>query len=160
MGNSYDKYHNIWGNSYDKYKDILTFQSLINFRDRSISFILEKAKNNFSDMAYQNLNVCHFNKYGFCKFKSTCRKPHIMEICSNNGCEIRVCSLRHPKSCRYFREIGYCKFGEWCLFKHGNGEGIKTNIALEKVDSKILKLEIESKILREYLAEKDAAIQN
>ena len=69
-------------------------------------------------MANQNLNVCDFNKYGFCKFKSTCRKPHIMEICSNNGCETRVCSLRHPKSFRYFREIGYCKFGEWCLFKN------------------------------------------
>ena len=109
-------------------------------------------------MAHQNLNVCDFNKYGFCKFKSTCRKPHIMEICSKNDCEIRVCSLRHPKLCRYFREIGYCKFGEWCLFKHGNG--VKMNIALENVDSKIVKLENESRKLREILTEKDAAIES
>ena len=111
-------------------------------------------------MADQNLNICDFNKYGFCKFKSTCRKPHIMEICSNNGCETRVCSLRHPKSFRYFREIGYCKFGEWCLFNHENGEGFGVNTALEKVDSKIVILENESKILRENLAEKDATIKN
>ena len=78
-----------------------------------------------------------------------------MEICSNNGCETRVCSLRHPKSCRYFREIGYCKFGEWCLFNHANWKGVGINTALEKVDSKIVILENESKTLRENLAEKD-----
>ena len=83
-----------------------------------------------------------------------------MEICSNNGCETRVCSLRHPKSCRYFHEMQYCKFGEWCLFNHENGKGFGINTALEKVDSKIVILENESKKLRENLAEKDATIKN
>ena len=41
-----------------------------------------------------------------------------MEKCSKLKCDIQQCSLRHPQVCRYFRDIGYCKFGEWCLFKH------------------------------------------
>ena len=42
-----------------------------------------------------------------------------MEICpKNKQCEIQKCSLRHPRTCRYHRDIGYCKFGKWCLFNH------------------------------------------
>ena len=41
-----------------------------------------------------------------------------MEICTNKACKIDVCKLRHSRSCRYHRDIGFCKFGEWCLFKH------------------------------------------
>ena len=63
-------------------------------------------------------NVCSFNKYGFCKFRLNCRRPHIMEKCSKPNCEILTCSKRHPKVCRYFRDIGFCKFSEWCLFNH------------------------------------------
>ena len=69
-------------------------------------------------MAPQNQNVCSFNKYGFCKFKLNCRKQHIMEKCSKTNCEIHSCSSRHPRTCRYYRDIGYCKFGEFCLFNH------------------------------------------
>ena len=63
-------------------------------------------------------NVCSFNKYGFCKFRLNCRRQHVMEKCSKLKCDIEQCRLRHPQVCRYFRDIGYCKFGEWCLFKH------------------------------------------
>ena len=41
-----------------------------------------------------------------------------MENCSQLKCDIEQCRLRHPQVCRYFRDIGYCKFGEWWLFKH------------------------------------------
>ena len=30
-------------------------------------------------MAHKDQNVCVFNKYGYCKFKSTCRSKHILE---------------------------------------------------------------------------------
>ena len=69
-------------------------------------------------MAIENESVCFFNKYGFCKFRSTCRKYHNMEICLKNGCEVIKCSLRHPKICRFFRDYNRCKFGEWCCFRH------------------------------------------
>ena len=60
-----------------------------------------------------------------------------MEICSKKSCEIRLCSLRHPKSCRYYREIGYCKFGEWCLFRHEDFNRKEMVEAVEKMDAKI-----------------------
>ena len=63
-------------------------------------------------------NVCSFIKYGFCKFRLNCRIQHFMEKCSKLKCDIQRCSYRHPQVCRYFLDIGYCKFGEWCLFKH------------------------------------------
>ena len=88
-------------------------------------------------MAEENKNVCYFNKYGFCKFKLTCRKYHNMKICSNKSCEKRLCSLRHPKPCRYYREIGYCKFGEWCLFQHEDSNKRNIEEAVKKLDAKM-----------------------
>ena len=69
--------------------------------------------------------VCEFFKFGFCKFKSMCRKQHILEKCSNNECDIKSCSLRHPRTCRYYRDIGFCKLCEWCQFKH---EGVSKGL--------------------------------
>ena len=60
-----------------------------------------------------------------------------MEICPNKSCEIRFCPLRHPKSCRYFKEIGYCKFGEWCFFKHEDINRREMEEVLEKMDAKM-----------------------
>ena len=88
-------------------------------------------------MAEENQNVCYFNKYGFCKFKLTCKRYHNMKICSNKSCEKRLCSLRHPKPCRYYREIGYCKFGEWCLFQHEDSDKKDIEEAVEKLDAKM-----------------------
>ena len=87
-------------------------------------------------MALPNQNVCSFNKYGFCKFRLACRKQHIMENCPNNkNCEIEHCSLRHPRTCRYYRDIGYCKFGEWCLFNHDESSNSMTDI--QKITKKL-----------------------
>ena len=44
-------------------------------------------------MAQQNQNLCIFNKYGYCKFKYTCRKQHIQEKCSNEKYETRLKAL-------------------------------------------------------------------
>jgi chromosome segregation ATPase len=63
-------------------------------------------------------NVCLFNKYGFCKFSDKCRKYHEKNVCENLECEIKTCVLRHPKVCKFFRDLGYCKFSEYCQFKH------------------------------------------
>ena len=60
-----------------------------------------------------------------------------MKICSNKSCEKRLCSLRHPKPCRYYREIGYCKFGEWCLFQHEDSNKRNIEEAVKKLDAKM-----------------------
>ena len=109
-------------------------------------------------MAEENQNVCYFNKYGFCKFKLTCRKKHNMEICSKKSCEIRLCSLRHPKSCRYYREIGFCKFGEWCLFRHEDFNRKEMVEAVEKMDAKIEGFENSIHFFQKSVSEKDVEI--
>ena len=88
-------------------------------------------------MAQQN--VCDFYKYGFCKFKANCMKQHVAEKCTNSNCEIKSCILRHPRVCRYKRDIGYCKFGEWCLFNH---EGLFNGASeVEEISMKIKNIE-------------------
>ena len=88
-------------------------------------------------MAQQN--VCDFFKFGFCKFKSTCRKHHEVEKCTKDVCDIKSCRFRHPRVCRYFRDIGFCKFSEWCLFKH---DGIlKGKNDIEEISEKIRNIE-------------------
>ena len=109
-------------------------------------------------MAIENQNVCYFNKYGFCKFKLTCRKKHNMEICSNKNCEIRLCSFRHPKSCRYHREIGYCKFGEWCLFNHEDVNRRDIEKAVGNMDVKIVDFENNLELVKKSVKEKDSEI--
>ena len=90
-------------------------------------------------MAQQNKNVCSFNKFGFCKFRSACRRQHVMEICpKNKQCEIEKCSLRHPQTCRYHRDIGYCKFGDYCLFNHDEESNYPKEI--QKIAKKLKKL--------------------
>ena len=62
--------------------------------------------------------ICQFNKYGYCRYQEMCRKQHINEKCENSSCDRKTCNLRHPKICRFFRENGFCKFGEYCKFIH------------------------------------------
>ena len=62
--------------------------------------------------------ICKFNKFGFCKFRNTCFKKHENQKCEKKNCKIWNCSLRHPKTCRFFREYKRCKFGEFCKFSH------------------------------------------
>ena len=63
-------------------------------------------------------NVCFFNKFGYCKFLDKCRKRHELRICENGYCEIKECSYRHPKECRFWKEFRMCKFGDYCYFNH------------------------------------------
>ena len=80
-------------------------------------------------------NVCFFNKHGFCKYLETCRNYHENKKCEKTMCEIKNCTLRHPKNCKFFRDYGFCKFGEWCRFDH------KVDIDASEADEKINELE-------------------
>ena len=76
-------------------------------------------------------NVCRYFKFGHCKFGDTCRLLHNSEKCENVSCEITSCKLRHPRTCKFFREFKKCKFSEWCSFKH-----IKTDQNIKQFNNK------------------------
>ena len=109
--------------------------------------------------------VCGFFKFGYCKYKDTCRKKHNSEICDNTSCEIRNCLFRHPKTCRYFRDLGRCKFNESCAFKHIESETTSSKrfeILEKKVeeDKKIIdQLTLTQKRIEKDLKERDKEIR-
>ena len=42
-------------------------------------------------MAQQN--VCTFNKYGYCRYKSSCRRQHIKERCQTKDMKFKIVTL-------------------------------------------------------------------
>ena len=94
-------------------------------------------------MAQQN--VCGHFKFGFCKYKESCRKKHIKEICENSSCVIKICNLRHPKICKFYREFGRCKFTDGCAFKHI----VFDNILAKRVDNLEKKLNEKDKQIKQ-----------
>ena len=83
--------------------------------------------------------VCLYNKFGHCKFGSTCRNYHSKVICEKIQCESRNCQHRHPKKCRFYEEYGRCKYGEFCSFLHKESSSIlverKINDNTAKIDT-------------------------
>ena len=65
-----------------------------------------------------NTVICLYHRYGFCKYKETCRHRHIDVVCDKHDCDHHICSKRHPRRCRYFQQFGRCKFGTYCAFLH------------------------------------------
>lgn len=63
-------------------------------------------------------NVCDKNKFGFCRFRDTCRYKHNNTTCDDVYCEIYSCEKRHPRKCNYFQRYSRCKFGEFCKYSH------------------------------------------
>ena len=96
--------------------------------------------------------VCSWNKFGYCRHKETCRKKHVKEICENPSCEIKMCSLRHPKLCKYYRDHGFCKFDP-CMFSHKI-----SNAAYEKLEQKFEENALKISNIEEILANKDEQI--
>ena len=62
--------------------------------------------------------VCRYNKYGYCRFKDTCRNRHIDEICDDSQCVRDSCQKRHPRSCVFYQAYKRCKFGSECKYRH------------------------------------------
>ena len=42
------------------------------------------------------------------------------KICEKKDCEVKNCEQRHPKNCLYFQQFSYCKFGDFCFYKHNH----------------------------------------
>ena len=99
-------------------------------------------------------NFCSWFKFGYCKHKEFCRRQHINHLCEKIDCEVLSCSSRHPKTCKFYRDYGKCKFNP-CMFSHVKKENnyqidilMKENVSILKklvdIDNSIS--ELESKI--------------
>ena len=69
-------------------------------------------------MAFVNSTVCQYHKFGFCRYRESCRKHHVQELCEDLQCDVNACTRRHPLSCNYFLQFQRCKFGDYCYYKH------------------------------------------
>lgn len=101
-------------------------------------------------------SVCSFNKFGYCKFGEVCRKKHVKELCELTSCDGKSCPQRHPRECKFLRNIGYCKFGEWCQFSHI----LKKDPDLENLKKENLSILTKLEQLEKLLFEKDKQIES
>ena len=101
-------------------------------------------------------SVCSFYKFGFCKFQEVCRRQHLKEICVAAACDGKKCIQRHPKVCKFLRNYGYCKFGEWCLFSHI----VKKDPEVEKLKAENKEIKKKLEELEKILFEKNEQIEN
>ena len=114
------------------------------------------------------MNICVYNKFGFCKYGVTCRKKHEELKCENASCEIFDCLKRHPRECRYFRDFKRCKYNEYCRYEHKENSEMDENGNRKcKDETKILELEtrLENaekslRIINEKLIEKEELFQD
>ena len=46
--------------------------------------------------------ACMYNKYGYCKFRDSCKRSHFKESCGGSvGCKgARICHKRHTNVCK------------------------------------------------------------
>jgi hypothetical protein len=103
------------------------------------------------------LSVCHFIKFGFCKYGKECFRKHEDKVCENGRCKVVECSLRHPRNYRFYLDYHYCKFGIYCKFLHKETKDEKVIEAIEKqlkgVKEKLDEKEKEIKLLTENICE-------
>ena len=81
--------------------------------------------------------VCLHSKFGFCKFKLTCKRKHYSEICQEfKACQtIETCPKRHPKRCKKNISESGCHFGSDCAYRHEiNNDTIKAGETDAKID--------------------------
>ena len=60
--------------------------------------------------------VCSHFKFGFCKFKSKCKRVHLKETCSEQKycTNLKTCNKRHPRKCKHFAHEKACRFNQDC----------------------------------------------
>ena len=77
-------------------------------------------------------NICNFFKYGYCKFKMSCKNKHVTLVCNDENCNPSKCDKRHPRLCKYVSKYGRCKLGSICAYSHENHHRKNENQRLEK----------------------------
>ena len=102
--------------------------------------------------------ICQHHKFGFCRYKSECRRKHFSKECEDQDCKTsKTCNKRHPKRCRKY-DTGKCRFKNDCAYKHlkpetqEDTEQIKEKIeVLEKAVQQIIKSNKDNEQLKEKL---------
>ena len=69
-------------------------------------------------MSGQNMRICVFEKFNFCK-KRDCKYFHPSEVCDEN-CDIKKCLKKHPQTqlCMFYTMFDRCKHDKNCKFRH------------------------------------------
>ena len=64
--------------------------------------------------------ICWFLKFGYCKYKESCKRKHYGQECEELGecSNIKSCEKRHPKRCRKFASGNTCKLKNYCTYSH------------------------------------------
>ena len=97
--------------------------------------------------------VCKYNKYGHCKYGKHCNFIHVNSKCEMNDCDVKKCTLRHPKDCKFVMRNKKCRFGEeYCSFEH-NTTAISATAMEDNGEDTI-------KMLRGIIEAKDKEIEN
>ena len=81
--------------------------------------------------------ICQYNKFGFCKYRSECRKKHITIECEDLECfkTSKSCNKRHPKRSKKYDSANR-RFESDCAYKHVKPKSNKDHEHLkEKVDA-------------------------
>ena len=109
-------------------------------KEELINNILLKVK-------YIDMEVCKYQKFGFCKFKGTCKNQHLVEICENlTACEnVKSCHKRHPRVCKKFALQKVCSFGADCAYQHQEENGYN-QIKIKVIELENIVTEMSKKI--------------
>ena len=83
------------------------------------------------------MEVCKYQKFGFCKFRDSCKNKHLVEKCESlSACvNIKSCLKRHPRVCKSYALEKFCKFEAGCAYNH------KAENLNKKVNMKVSELE-------------------
>ena len=106
--------------------------------------------------------ICNFFKYGYCKFKMSCKNKHVTLVCNDDKCNQSKCEKRHPRLCKYISNYGSCKLGSVCAYSHDDHKRKNENERLEKkLDELIAMVTKKNDIIEDLLQrnrEKEAII--
>ena len=99
--------------------------------------------------------ICRYNKFGHCKYRSSCRNIHIEILCNIQNCKISSCEMRHPIMCKYFLQYGRCKFDP-CSYRHERVETQK----IKDLEDRVQHYEKKLQDLEFKLEEKSVEIED
>ena len=98
--------------------------------------------------------VCKFHQSGHCKFRSSCKHFHTHDTCFDSHCDQKSCTARHPLPCKYFFQLGFCRFGTTCSYKHSVSP-LQDNLA-----NTVNNIKDEIELVKAMLQTKDMEIKN
>ena len=81
--------------------------------------------------------ICNFYKYGYCKFKMSCKNKHVTTVCDDEKCNPIKCEKRHPRLCKYISNYGSCKLGSICAYSHDHRRKNENDRLEKKLDELI-----------------------